>query len=62
VTRLAARAAPWAIAFWLCACRQPPPQCALRVRDPDKLCRLIVFSRCSPPLGAQNETDGGPDL
>jgi hypothetical protein len=32
----------------LAACA-PPPQFALTVRDPDKLCRLITFSRCERP-------------
>jgi hypothetical protein len=58
----ATRAAPWAFALLFCACtRTPPPQYALTVRDPDKLCRMIVFSRCTIAARADGDSDGGPD-
>jgi hypothetical protein len=60
VTLSATRAAPWAFALLLCACtRPPPPQYALTVRDPDKLCRWIVFSRCKVEARADGDLDGG---
>jgi hypothetical protein len=45
------------------ACSVPPPQYALTVRDPDKVCRLIAFSRCArqpnADADAASDTDAG---
>lgn len=50
----------WVGCLWVgllsCACKMPAPQYALTVRDPDKLCRLIAFSRCAR---VQRDEDAG---